>query len=212
VSQPTDAERDHALIEKAKQSPEAFGLIFDIYYSKILSYALRRVGDAEAAQDITAEVFSKAFRALTHYRSRGVPFAAWLYRIAGNEVKMFYRRPRKHTSLDVLTEAGFDVPSELREEREQLQELVERDARFARAMAALRTLPMRYQEAIVLRYIEEKEIGEIAQILTCREGSVRSLLSRGLRKLRVALEAPLQQNGGERITTNEAQGILSALK
>lgn len=207
-----DAARDSALVAKAKQSPEAFGLIFDIYYSKILSYALRRVGDAEAAQDITAEVFAKAFRAIKHYRSRGAPFASWLYRIAGNEVKMFYRRPRRHTSLEVLTEAGFDVKSEALEEREQLQELVERDAQFAHAMAALRTLPMRYQEAIVLRYIEEKEIVEIAQILLCREGSVRSLLSRGLSKLRVALEAPLQQKPGERITTNEAQGILSALK
>lgn len=207
-----DAARDSALVEQAKQSPEAFGLIFDIYYSKILSYTLRRVGDAEAAQDITAETFAKAFRALSRYRSHGVPFSAWLYRIAGNEVKMFYRRPRKHTSLDVLQEAGFDVKSEALEEREQLQELVERDAQFARAMAALRTLPTRYQEAIVLRYIEEKEIVEIAQILSCREGSVRSMLSRGLEKLRIALSLHMQQKPDERISSSEAQGILSALK
>ena len=207
-----DIERDHALVLKAQQSPEAFGLIFDLYYSKILSYALKRVGDAEAAQDITAETFSNAFKNIKRFSWRGVPLSAWLYRIAGNEIKMHFRRPRKTVSLEVLAEAGFDRASELQEERELLQELVERDQEFAHVMKALRAMPLRYQEAITLRYIEEKEFNEIALILSCREGTARSLVSRGLTKLRELMSASLQQKSSERIIGNEGRSVLSILK
>ncbi len=212
VSSHVETERDRALVEKAQRSPEAFGLIFDLYYSKILSYVLRRVGEAEVAQDITAETFAKAFLNIKKFHWRGAPLSAWLYRIAGNEVKMFYRRPKKTTSLDVLAEAGFDVVSELKEERELLQELLERDQQFKKVMSTLRTLSLRQQEAIVLRYIEEKEISEIALILACREGTVRSLLSRGLEKLKETLMLQTQQIAAERISNSEARSVLSALK
>ncbi len=212
VSDPTEAERDRALVLKAQKSPEAFGLIFDIYYSKILSYALRRVGDAEAAQDIAAETFAKAFLHINRFTWRGIPFSAWLYRIVGNEVKMFYRRPKRTVSLEVLREDGFDAASELKEERELLQELVLRDAQFKKVMIALRALPLRQGEAIVLRYIEEKEMQEIAAILGCREGTVRSLISRGMSGLRSVLSVSMQQTTHKGITDSEARGVLSALK
>ncbi len=212
VSPQSEVDPDRALVEKAQQSPEAFGLIFDIYYAKILSYALKRVGDASVAQDIASETFSKAFLHLKRFSWRGIPFSAWLYRIAGNEIKMHYRRPKRSLSLESLREEGFDAQSELQEERELLQELVERDAQFAKVMRALRALPLRQGEAIILRYIEEKEMQEIAAILDCREGTVRSLISRGISSLRLLLSASAQQTPRQSITDSEARGVLSVLK
>lgn len=198
---------EEALIERAKQNPEAFGQLFDLHYSKILSYALRRVGDAEVAEDVAAETFSKAFRHLKHYRYRGVPFSSWLYRIAGNEIKMYFRKPRWQLSLDSLREQGFDTP-EIVSERELLNELVLRDEQFARVMEKLRELPVRQQEAIVLRYIEEKEMHEIVVIMRCKEVTVRSFLSRGFAKLRVLLKT--QQKDAPRIIEGEGRSVLSA--
>lgn len=212
MSSSHDIERDRALVFKAQQSPETFGLIFDLYYSTILSYVLKRVGDAEAAEDITAQVFLKAFKNIKRFSWRGAPLSAWLYRIAGNEIKMHFRRPRKTVSLELLAEAGFDRASELQEERDLLQELVERDQEFARAAVALRAMPLRYQEAVTLRYIEEKEFNEIALILNCREGTARSLVSRGLTKLRELMSASVQQKGTERIIGTEGRSVLSTIK
>jgi RNA polymerase sigma-70 factor (ECF subfamily) len=205
--------RDRAYVDAARQNPEAFGIIFDLYYSKILSYALRRTGDASLAQDIVAETFSKAFKNVKQFTWRGAPFSSWLYRIAGNEIKMHLRRPHRSVSLERLTDAGFDVAAqEIATERELLSDLASRDKEFVQVMKSLKKLGSRYQEVIALRYMEEKEVGEIAVIIGAREGTVRSLLSRGLAKLRQELRAPMQQTATERITTGEGRSVLSVIK
>jgi RNA polymerase sigma-70 factor, ECF subfamily len=195
-----------ALIERIKRDPSAFGVIFDTHYSKILSYALKRVGDAEVAEDIVAQTFLKAFRHIGRYRFEGTPISSWLYRIAGNEVKMYFRKPRRQLSLESLREEGFDVP-EIISERELLNDLVLKDQEFTQVMGLLRTLPHRQQEAIVLRYIEEKEMAEIALIMRCKEVTVRSFLSRGFSRLR-ALHLK-QQKDIERIIESEGRSVLS---
>lgn len=213
MSSSDEIARDRAYVEAARQNPEAFGVIFDLYYSKILSYALRRTGDAALAEDITAETFSKAFKNLKQFTWRGAPFSSWLYRIAGNEIKMHLRRPRRSVSLDKLAEAGFDVAvQEIATERELLNDLASRDREFVQVMTSLKKLGSRYQEVIALRYMEEKEIREIALIIGAREGTVRSLISRGLTKLREQIEAPVQQIAEGRITTGEGRSVLSVIK
>jgi RNA polymerase sigma-70 factor, ECF subfamily len=197
---------EEALILRAKSDPQAFGVIFDMHYKTILSYTLRRVGDAEVAEDLVAETFAKAYRNIPRFQSRGTPILSWLYRIAGNEVKMYFRKPRRQLSLDELREEGFDAP-ELVNERELLNDLVARDEEFARVMEKVRELPHRQQEAIVLRYIEEKEMGEIALIMRCKESTVRSFLSRGFAKLKTDLEK--QQKRESRIIESEGRSALS---
>ncbi len=213
VSPNADIERDRKLVEQAKNDPEAFGVIFDLYYKKILGYALKRVGEAQAAEDITAETFIKALRGLWRYRWQGIPFSAWLYRIAGNEINMYLRKQkRSFSSLELMIEAGFDRADEsAAEERAALEALLEDDARMVRVMNALRELPDRYQEIIALRYIEGKELRDIAQIVSKKEGTVRSLLSRGMSMLRDACNESPQQTVSESITTNEGRSVLSVL-
>lgn len=203
-----DLHRDRELVERAQKDPLAFGAIFDLYYKQILTYALRRTGDAATAEDIAAETFAKAMRGLWRYTWKGIPLSAWLYRIAGNELRMLGRK-RSTVSLDLLLEAGFDRADEtLAAERDTLDAMLQQDAQFARVSAALRKLPPKHQEVIALRYMEGKSNAEVAAIVGKREGTVRSLLSRGLTMLREDLT---QQSAGGSITRDEGRNGLQAL-
>src|SRR5947209_5336023 len=91
---------DAALVERSRTDAEAFGELYDRYCAQIHRYVARRVGDREAAQDVTAEVFLKALRAIDSYRPATAPFAAWLHRIAANAVIDHLRARKVTTSLD----------------------------------------------------------------------------------------------------------------
>jgi len=181
-----NAERD--LVKRAQKDPAAFAALYDHYYPRIFGYVLRRTADLEAARDITSETFFKALNKLWQFRWRNVPFSAWLYRIASNEVSQYYRRPeyRKSTSLEELQEHGFEAISRSDPESEliEAQEKLERHRDFLEIRARIVRLPARYQEVIALRFFEQKQIKEIAEILGKKEGTVKSLLHRALEKLR----------------------------
>lgn len=184
----TDERNERALIERAKRDPQAFAVLFDRHYPAIFGYVLRRVGKWNEAQEITAEVFLKAYAALWRYRWTGVPISSWLYRIATNQIGMYYRRARRAPlSLDQLTEeSGFEPVSadELVAERLAGERQLQRDSDFLVAQSRIATLPLKYQHVICLRFFERKSIKAIAEILGKKEGTVKSLLSRGLRRLR----------------------------
>ena len=104
-----DLDDEQSIIERAKSDPEQFGVLFERHYSSIFAYIHRRVTDWNVSNDLAAEVFLKAFKGLWRYRWQGVPFSAWLYRIATNEVRMHFRRgARPLLSLDQMSECGFD--------------------------------------------------------------------------------------------------------
>ncbi len=205
-----DLENDKELVVRAQKDPLAFGAIFDLYYKQILTYALRRTSDARLAEDITADTFTKALQSLWRYSWRGVPLSAWLYKIAGNEIRMQARK-RATVSLDILVEAGFDIADEsLAAEREALEQTALEDAQFTQVSAALRSLPQKYQEVLALRYMEDKSGREIALIVGKKESTVRSLLHRGMQLLKDELTVQQKREGS--ITTNEGRGPLSILQ
>lgn len=182
------ANDEHALIECAKADPQAFGILFDRYYSPIFGYVLRRVGKWNDAQDITSEVFLKALKSLWRYRWRGIAFSSWLYRIATNEVGMYFRKAgRAPLSLDqLMVESGFDPASrdDLLAEKLEAERQLERHREFLLARSHIATLPLKYQDVITLRFFERKSIKEIAEIVGKKEGTVKSLISRALQRLR----------------------------
>jgi RNA polymerase sigma-70 factor (ECF subfamily) len=77
-----NVEQERELVERAKSNREAFGELYDQYYSRIFGYVLKRTANIEVAEDVTSEVFFKALKNLRQFRWRGVPFSSWLYRIA----------------------------------------------------------------------------------------------------------------------------------
>ncbi|MBS3899158.1 MAG: RNA polymerase sigma factor [Dethiobacter sp.] len=176
------------LVARAKHCPEAFGWLYDQNYSAILNYCIRRTGDVELAQDITAETFVKALKNIGRYEWRGSSFSAWLYRIAGNELTSYYRKgANKTVSLEYLRESqGFDPSSqaELEEELIAAEEQLARFQEFLSCRQKISQLPIKYQEVITLRFFACRSLKDIAEILGKPEGTTKSLLHRGLKKLR----------------------------
>lgn len=180
------------LIEQAQSDPAAFGRLYDAYYSSIFNYILRMTGDIELAQDITAETFYKAMKGLKRFEWRGLSFSAWLYKIATNEARSYFRKGTyKTASLDYLLEAeglaldsGYDLEAEFIE----VQDALNRYEEFLACRKKISELPFKYQEVIVLRFFEAKRIKEIGSILGKSEGTVKSLLHRGLERLRKSMD------------------------
>lgn len=183
-------DEEKALLDRSRRDPTAFGVLFDHYYQPLFGYVHRRVLDWDVSRDIVSETFLKAYTHLGRFRWLGISLAAWLYRIATNEVNLYFRRGKyAPTSLTHLhDEFGFDLrdssPAERVEAERQLAEYQD----FLAIQAALKTLDVKYQEVIALRFFEEKSILQIAEILGKPEGTVKSLLSRGLEKIRRKVE------------------------
>ena len=183
-------EQEKALVEAAKSDPNAFGELFELHYDKIFRYVLRRTGSVAVTEDIVAETFFKAMNKLWQFQWQGAPFSAWLYRIATNEVNGHFRKnSRSLFSLDDYEDEYKDAldSSDLREEVLEAEREVEQCSAYKEVQETIALLPVRYQEVLTLRFFEEKKVREISVILNKKEGTVKSLLSRGVDQLRVKL-------------------------
>lgn len=184
---------ERAFIEKARKEPEAFGKIFDEYYPKIFSYTLKRVVDIKVAEDITSEVFFKAFSKLWQFRWRNISFLCWIFKITHREIAYYFRTKKyKHFSLDDLIEKKVFTPIDkydLQQEIIELEERLQKNCIFLDLHNSLQKLPSKYQEVIILRFFENKKVKEIAEILDKREGTIKSLISRGIQLLRKSIAA-----------------------
>jgi RNA polymerase sigma-70 factor (ECF subfamily) len=182
-------QQEKELVLQAKDDTRAFGQLYDKYYSRILNYALRRTASLEAAQDITAEVFLKALQNIHRFQWREVPFSAWLYRIAGNEINNGYRRDARLKRLKQdLQDFSDESDSLIAEEIARAEDNIQKHEDFLALHNSISRLPVKYQEVIALRFFEEKPLKEIGLILGKGEGTVKSLLYRGLDKLRRLME------------------------
>ena len=180
-------DQEKELLDKIQADPKQFGLLFDQWYKPIFGYVFRRTSDYDLTADIVAETFLKAFLKISSFEWKGISLSAWLYRIATNEVNMFarnrkYKPDRLNSFLDLEKIQAFIRPQiEIQEEEsEQFEE-------FKKVKEKLSTLDLKYQEVIALRYFEKKDILEIAAILNKPDGTIKSLLSRGIEKLRNAM-------------------------
>ena len=182
-----DQERE--LVERAKNNGEAFVELYDRYYSQIFGYVLRRTANIDVAQDVTSEVFFKAFKNLRQFHWRGVPFSSWLYRIATNEIANYFtkNKPWQFSLEEVSNSVSSSDPLAETELIEAEAELRRRED-FLTLHENISKLQLKYQEVIVLRFFEDKQLKEIGEILGKREGTVKSLLHRGLEKLRKLTE------------------------
>jgi len=200
-------EEERQIVKQAQADPEAFGRIFDSYYSKIFNYCLRRTQNTQVAEDLTGEIFFKALNSLKKFRWQNVPFGAWLFKIAANEVINYYRKGlQKTVSLDQMQdESGFDASgygdaaTELLDREQQTESF----AAFAAIREKIKQLPEHYREALSLRYFEKFSITDIAQILDKPEGTIKSLLSRGIDLLQAEFAA--QPLAATAVVSNESR-------
>lgn len=186
-----DINEEKKLILAARTNPELFGQVFDEYHPKILNYLIRRTADVHLSQDLAADVFVKAFDKLWQFRFKGLPFSAWLYQIANNEIRMHFRSKKPILSLDLMMDQyGFDIAdyNDFSEEIKKAEEMLEQHEDFLQIQKQISNLPLIYQEVLSLRFFEDKSLLQIASILGKKEGTIKSLLSRGLQKIREAMQ------------------------
>jgi RNA polymerase sigma-70 factor, ECF subfamily len=174
-----DVEDDAALAALAGGDPDAFGQLYDRYCDQVYRFTTRRLRDRQAAEDVTAEVFFKALRAIDSYRPAIAPFSAWLFRIATNAVTDHLRARRPSNSLDAVA----DTPDATTPVDEQVINRVEAD----RVWLAVGALSGAQRMAVVLRLGHDLPIAEIASRMERSEGAVKLLLNRGLSTVRSLL-------------------------
>lgn len=171
-------DEDRMLIAAARHDSEAAGRLFDKYYREVLGYMYHCTFNSTAAEDLASTVFLAAFRHLKRHHWRQVPFRAWLFRIATNEVRMYWRRQKrvKMVSLQVDDESNLIGPP-VRDDVSAAEE-------YRLLHKALLKLRVKYRTVIILRYFEGKTIGEICEITGRKEGTVKCQLHRGLARLK----------------------------
>jgi RNA polymerase sigma-70 factor (ECF subfamily) len=169
------------LIEQAKSDPEAFGRLYELYVEKIYNYIYYRLGNHHDAEDLTAKVFYRALNHIARYNNKGVPFAAWLYRIAHNLVANWHRdRSRRQW-------VGLEDVDLTSDKQESPQLAAERANERDLLLVALKRLPRERQELLVLKFVERMSNAEIGQVLGRSEGAIKSLYHRTLVSLKELL-------------------------
>lgn len=172
---------DAALVERAKADGEAFGVLYERYVKKIYQYMYYRTGNERDAEDLTARVFQRALAHLQSYTNRGLPFSAWLYRIAHNLVANWHRDqgrrkvlPLEQAALHDLRPLRSELPEVMTETREEQEALRQ----------AIRRLPAERQELLILKFVERLSNAEIGAVMNRSEGAIKSLYHRTLLTLR----------------------------
>jgi len=178
-----DALDDQTLARRARDERDAFGALYQRHVTAIYRYVYYRVGSAADAEDLTAKVFMRALRHIHNYSDRGLPFTAWLYRIAHNVVANFHRDNSRHPSVP------FEEIDAHPGEHGDSDHDIDAERNRARLLRAIRQLPEERQHLIVLKFVEQKQNAEIGEIMNRSEGAVKSLYHRTLQQLREVLDA-----------------------
>lgn len=173
INNPSQVEQ--SLVQRAKRGDRAaFAQIYDTFVDRIYKYAYYRVGHSNDAEDITAQVFIKAWQAIGRYETMGRPFAAWLYRIAHNQIVDFFRARRETAPLESANSqiSSFDV-----------EDMILRHAQADLLREAIKHLSPDQQAVIALRFLEGWGTEEAAHIMGKTPGAVRTLQHRALARL-----------------------------
>ena len=174
--------REWQLVQRAQAMDEsALATLYATYYPRIYNYAFLHLGDVQGAEDLASEVMLKLLESINKYQFRGMPFSAWVFRIARNKLIDLHRRRKRRGEVD-LTEplAAMQISP---------QALAERALDRGQLQLALKYLTEEQRQVIVLKFIEGFDNGSIARILGRSEGAVKSLQHRALHALRRIMTA-----------------------
>jgi RNA polymerase sigma-70 factor, ECF subfamily len=174
VTSGTDDHDERSLIEAAQADPARFVDLYERHFHRVYAYVARRAASRAEAEDVTSEVFEQALANLRKYEWRGVPFAAWLFRIAANALVDRWRQ---------ISRDSLDPPPDIPDGRE-----AEETERRAMVCQLVERLPDAQRQVIEMRFVDQRSIREIADALGRSEGAVKQLQLRALENLRKSLE------------------------
>ncbi len=176
---------NEALARARAGDREAFGVLYERYVQRIYNYVYYRIGHPQEAEDLTARVFYRALQHIHHYEERGLPFAAYLYRIAHNLVANWHRDQSRRKEI-ALDDEPWNPPRATTPSPER--QVVRREEE-EHLLQVIRRLPPDRQELLILKFVDRLSNAEIGQILGRSEGAVKSLYHRTLIALRAELRA-----------------------
>ena len=177
ASRPSPAQaNERLLVEAAQKDPARFADLYELHFETVYAFIARRVQERAAAEDLTSDVFHKALANLQRFEWRGVPFGAWLLKIAANAITDRARKGGR--------ELAVEDPPEI-----SAKPRVEQAAELAQLFRLVNELPKDQRQVVVMRFAEEKSIGEIARHLKRSEGAVKQLQFRGLENLRARIDS-----------------------
>jgi RNA polymerase sigma-70 factor (ECF subfamily) len=182
------ASDEATLVQRAVgHDPEAFGRLYDIHLDRVYRHIYYRVGNEQDAEDLTQQVFLKAWQAIDGYKKKASPFVAWLMTISHNLVVDFYRtrKDRAYIEAEILADGPASNP----------EGAAEASLEQERLRRAILQLGGDEEQVVLLRFIEGFEFREIASVLQKKEGNIRVILHRALVKLRHILEKDKKQKG-----------------
>lgn len=174
-----EIEEEHEVILLSKKDPAQFKIIYERYFKCIFLFIYRKTGDKELTADLVSQVFVNALSKLENYQYKGVPFSAWLYRIADNEVAQYYRRSNKvrWVTIDdsmienICEESNGPDPEELKKNLDNI----------------IQTLSPEEVRLLELRFFENKTYKDISFIVGMTETGVKTKVWRLLEKIRLKI-------------------------
>lgn len=170
------------IAQAAAGDPEAFSMLYERYVTRIYNYVFYRTGNTTEAEDLTARVFQRAFAAVHTYQDKGIPFSAWLYRIAHNLIANWHRDNSRRNEVPLEEHETFHIKSD------HPEAFLERDQEQEWLLRAIRKLPAERQQLIILKFVERMSNAEVAVVMGRSEGAIKSLYHRTLLTLREELE------------------------
>jgi len=180
---------EESLVRRAQQrDQQAFAQLYEEHFDKIYRYVALRIGDRAEAEDITQQVFLKALQSIASFRWKGIPFSAWLFRIAHNQVIDCQRKKTKQATVPIDDSAiSFSSDPQL---------LVEQSLNIEQLLSAAKRLTEAQREVISLRFAGELPVTQVAKIMGKSEGAVKALQHSAIVALRKVLSVGFQNSDG----------------
>lgn len=169
---------ENAVARACAGDSEAFSYLYEHNVTRIYNYIYYRIGSETEAEDLTSRVFFRAFGHINSYVEKGVPFSAWLYRIAHNLIANWHRDT--HRRKEVPLEDQPDIPHH----GDHPERTLEKNQEVELLLKGIRRLSSDRQQLLLLKYVEDYSNAEIAQIMGKSEGAIKSLYHRALIALR----------------------------
>jgi len=171
---------EESLVRQAQdRDPEAFAQLYEAHFDKIYRYIAFKVGNETEAEDMTQQVFLKALQSISSFKWKGIPFSAWLFRIAHNQVVDYLRKKAKQATvpIDNLAVAASDNPQQAVEQKLDIEQLA----------LATEQLTEAQREVISLRFASELSTVQVAKVMGRSQGAVKALQHNAIVALRKAL-------------------------
>jgi RNA polymerase sigma-70 factor (ECF subfamily) len=172
-------EQEWLEVQAAQKDPAKFRVLYSRYYESIFRFIFKRTADEDLTADLTSQAFLKAMQSIQQYTYQGVPFSAWLFRIASNEIAQHFRKNNQSRIVALEDSAVHDVEEEYTED-----DKVDLDVDIKLLKEVIQDLDPEEVELLELRFFEKRAFKEVADILDITENNAKVKVYRLLQKMK----------------------------